>query len=167
MAPEPEVIAAVAIQLINLGSASVIASAESTGAVASMAAQQVSEAAMAAVSSPEGGVSATGVSVAAASSSASGSVMGAVAMSKVGLAAGGNEWQPGLLEVQLGGRVSDLLGLGDAVFPAILSTFCLRFDEEKEALRRRKHSQVDFRSSPELRERALSSQSSSPTSRIS
>ena len=70
--------------------------------------------------------------------------MGAVALSKVGGATGAGagaaaasssssfalpSWQPGLLEVELRGRVTDLLGLGDAVFPSLLSTFCLRFDQ--------------------------------------
>ena len=76
---------------------------------------------------------------------AASSVMGAVAMSKVGAGGlGGADsiklsstdpigavltgWQPGLLEVRLRGRVTDLLGLGDAVFPSLLSTFALRYD---------------------------------------
>jgi len=50
--------------------------------------------------------------------------MGAVAMSK----ATGTVWQPGLFVVRLRGIVTDLLGLGDAVFPSLLSTFCLRYD---------------------------------------
>ena len=58
---------------------------------------------------------------------AASSVMGAVALSK----AGGAVWQPGLFQIQLRGHVSDLLGLGDAVFPSLLSTFCLRYDFDK------------------------------------
>ena len=61
---------------------------------------------------------------------ASSSAMGAVALSKAGLSgAASTIWQPGLFQVRIRGAVSDLLGLGDAVFPALLSTFCLRFDQ--------------------------------------
>jgi hypothetical protein len=63
--------------------------------------------------------------VATSSTAASSSVMGAIAMSKTeGI------WQPGLFQVRLKGIVTDLLGLGDAVFPTLLSTFLLRFDQE-------------------------------------
>lgn len=43
---------------------------------------------------------------------------------------GAFSWRPGLLEVSTGGRVSDALGLGDVVFPAILSGWSLRRDKE-------------------------------------
>lgn len=62
------------------------------------------------------------------SSTAASSAMGAVAMSKVDDT---SLWQPGLLEVRLRGRVTDLLGLGDAVFPSLLSTYALRFDSSR------------------------------------
>jgi hypothetical protein len=63
--------------------------------------------------------------VATSSTAASSSVMGAIAMSKTeGI------WQPGLFQVRLKGIVTDLLGLGDAVFPTLLSTFLFRFDQE-------------------------------------
>ena len=65
---------------------------------------------------------------AASSSTAASSAMGAVAMSKVDDT---SLWQPGLLEVRLRGRVTDLLGLGDAVFPSLLSTYALRFDSSR------------------------------------
>jgi len=58
--------------------------------------------------------------------SESSSAMGAVAMSK----ATGDVWQPGLFVVRLRGIVTDLLGLGDSVFPSLLSTFCLLDREE-------------------------------------
>lgn len=61
----------------------------------------------------------------ASSSTAASSAMGAVAMSKVDDT---SLWQPGLLEVRLRGHVTDLLGLGDAVFPSLLSTYALRYD---------------------------------------
>jgi hypothetical protein len=58
--------------------------------------------------------------------SAASSAMGAVAMAKTEA----GSWQPGLFQVRLKGIATDLLGLGDAVFPSLLSTFCLRFDKE-------------------------------------
>jgi hypothetical protein len=71
---------------------------------------------------PQGDVVAT-TSAAASSSS---SVMKAVALSKTE-----GMWQPGLFQVRLRGIVTDLLGLGDSVFPTLLSTFLLRFDQEE------------------------------------
>jgi len=57
--------------------------------------------------------------------SAASSAMGAVALAKtVGM------WQPGLFVVRLQHRVSDLLGLGDAVFPSLLTMYCRRVDME-------------------------------------
>ena len=41
---------------------------------------------------------------------------------------GAFSWRPGLLEVSTGGRVSDALGLGDVVFPAIFAGWALRYD---------------------------------------
>jgi hypothetical protein len=59
---------------------------------------------------------------------AASSAMGAVALSKaVGMTAT-SAWQPGLFQVQIRGAVSDLLGLGDAVFPSLLATFLRRYD---------------------------------------
>ena len=49
--------------------------------------------------------------------------MGAVAVSRLT-----EGFQPGLLQVRLGGRVSDVLGLGDAVFPALVAGFAKRYD---------------------------------------
>lgn len=69
----------------------------------------------------------TSTVTASSSSTAGASAMGAVAMSKVAAA---SSWQPGLLEVRLKGVVTDLLGLGDAVFPSLLSIFCLRYDKQ-------------------------------------
>eukprot|EP00638_Chattonella_subsalsa_P006547 CAMPEP_0117737042 /NCGR_PEP_ID=MMETSP0947-20121206/2293_1 /TAXON_ID=44440 /ORGANISM="Chattonella subsalsa, Strain CCMP2191" /LENGTH=380 /DNA_ID=CAMNT_0005552455 /DNA_START=542 /DNA_END=1684 /DNA_ORIENTATION=- len=40
-------------------------------------------------------------------------------------------WRPGLLEVVVGGRVSDALGLGDVIFPSILAGWALRYDSSK------------------------------------
>ena len=42
--------------------------------------------------------------------------------------ANAGKWRPGLLEISVGGRVSDLLGLGDIVFPAMLTGWALRYD---------------------------------------
>lgn len=44
----------------------------------------------------------------------------------------GSAWKPGLFNVAIGGRVSDVLGLGDVVFPALLSTWALRFDKDND-----------------------------------
>ena len=38
------------------------------------------------------------------------------------------KWRPGLIEVAIKGKVTDALGLGDIVFPAILTSWALRFD---------------------------------------
>ena len=37
-------------------------------------------------------------------------------------------WQPGLFEVVIGGKVSDVLGIGDALFPSVLAGWAYRFD---------------------------------------
>jgi hypothetical protein len=63
--------------------------------------------------------------VTSTATSAASSAMGAVAMAKTQ-----GSWQPGLFQVRLRGIATDLLGLGDAVFPSLLSTFCLRLDKE-------------------------------------
>ena len=60
---------------------------------------------------------------ASAPSAAAASPMGAVAVSRLT-----EGFQPGLLQVRLGGRVSDVLGLGDAVFPALVARFAKRYD---------------------------------------
>lgn len=39
------------------------------------------------------------------------------------------KWRPGLFEVAIDGRISDALGLGDVVFPAILGGWSYRFDK--------------------------------------
>ena len=57
------------------------------------------------------------------SAAAAASPMGAVAVSRLS-----EGFQPGLLQVRLGGRVSDVLGLGDAVFPALVAGFAKRYD---------------------------------------
>ena len=62
---------------------------------------------------------------AAGASKASQSVMEAVARAKL---SGSGPWQPGLLSVVVGGKTTDALGLGDAVFPAMLSGWALRRD---------------------------------------
>ena len=68
--------------------------------------------------------------VASAPSAAAASPMGAVAVSRLT-----EGFQPGLLQVRLGGRVSDVLGLGDAVFPALVAGFAKRYDLAKEESR--------------------------------
>ena len=67
---------------------------------------------------------------ASAPSAAAASPMGAVAVSRLT-----EGFQPGLLQVRLGGRVSDVLGLGDAVFPALVAGFAKRYDLSKEESR--------------------------------
>lgn len=42
-------------------------------------------------------------------------------------------WTPGLFEVIVNGRVSDALGLGDVLFPAILGTWSKQFDDKIKA----------------------------------
>ena len=66
----------------------------------------------------------------ATTSAAAASPMGAVAVSRLT-----EGFQPGLLQVRLGGRVSDVLGLGDAVFPALVAGFAKRYDIAKEESR--------------------------------
>ena len=66
----------------------------------------------------------------APSAAAAASPMGAVAVSRLT-----EGFQPGLLQVRLGGRVSDVLGLGDAVFPALVAGFAQRYDLAKEESR--------------------------------
>jgi hypothetical protein len=39
-------------------------------------------------------------------------------------------FQPGLLQMSVGGRISDLLGLGDVIFPAILISWARRSDQD-------------------------------------
>jgi hypothetical protein len=97
-------VASVGLQLIDLGSATL-------------------------ATPPQGDVvttsAAAATATAASTTASSSSVMRAVALSKTeGI------WQPGLFQVRLKGMVTDLLGLGDAVFPTLLSTFLLRFDQE-------------------------------------
>ena len=74
-------------------------------------------------------VAAAAVGAKATTSAAAASPMGAVAVSR--LAAEG--FQPGLLQVRLGGRISDVLGLGDAVFPALVAGFAKRYDLARES----------------------------------
>lgn len=42
-----------------------------------------------------------------------------------------NSWRPGLFEVGVGGHVSDVLGLADVLFPALLTSWALRFDSSQ------------------------------------
>eukprot|EP00966_Prymnesium_polylepis_P025507 588563-Prymnesium_polylepis.1 len=56
------------------------------------------------------------------------SMMESVARLRMGLADGVGSWQPGLLTVAVKGRVTDALGLGDVVFPAMLAGWACRFD---------------------------------------
>lgn len=63
----------------------------------------------------------------ASESAIGGSAMGSVAIQK--LTSG--TFQPGLLVTKIGDRLGGSLGLGDAVFPALLSNFVKRFDDSK------------------------------------
>ena len=56
------------------------------------------------------------------------SVMETVARSRLPSASGSISWLPGLLEVVVKGRVTDGLGLGDVVFPSMLTGWALRYD---------------------------------------
>ena len=71
-----------------------------------------------------------GATAGAPSAAAAASPMGAVAVSRLS-----EGFQPGLLQVRLGGRVSDVLGLGDAVFPALVAGFAKRYDLAQEKSR--------------------------------
>ena len=65
----------------------------------------------------------------------SSSVMESVAKAKLGATVGGVQaWQPGLLTVLLQGRLTDALGLGDVVAPALIAGWCRRFDLRLEAV---------------------------------
>ena len=55
------------------------------------------------------------------------SAMGAVAMNKLASA----DFQPGLLVTRVGNSLGGALGLGDAVFPAILAIFAKRYDDAR------------------------------------
>jgi presenilin-like A22 family membrane protease len=56
------------------------------------------------------------------------SVMESVARSRLSGA-----WQPGLIQVRVGGRLTDGLGLGDIVFPSLLAGWAARFDRRPHA----------------------------------
>ena len=45
-----------------------------------------------------------------------------------------SSWRPGLFEVAVGGRVSDVLGIADVLFPSLLATWALRFDQRSETV---------------------------------
>ena len=63
-------------------------------------------------------------------------VMEGVAQAKLSAAAGGGQaWQPGLYTVLLQGRLTDALGLGDVVAPAMLAGWARRFDLRPAAAR--------------------------------
>eukprot|EP00547_Thalassionema_nitzschioides_P008983 CAMPEP_0194229388 /NCGR_PEP_ID=MMETSP0156-20130528/43867_1 /TAXON_ID=33649 /ORGANISM="Thalassionema nitzschioides, Strain L26-B" /LENGTH=487 /DNA_ID=CAMNT_0038961937 /DNA_START=89 /DNA_END=1552 /DNA_ORIENTATION=+ len=67
-------------------------------------------------------------SIMLANASPASSAMGSVAMQK--LTSG--TFQPGLLVTKIGNQLGGSLGLGDAVFPSLLSTFVRRFDMAQE-----------------------------------
>jgi len=123
----------VGMMLVELGSQSLASgdASEATSRGVVIAAETAQQAAVVAPPASSAGAAAA----AGSSSKAASSAMGAVAMSKVGGLGGegvpSSLWQPGLLEVRLRGRVTDLLGLGDAVFPSLLSTFALRYDQNR------------------------------------
>ena len=39
-----------------------------------------------------------------------------------------SSWRPGLFEVSINGKVTDVLGIADVLFPSLLATWALRFD---------------------------------------
>ena len=63
------------------------------------------------------------------------SVMETVARSRLPAASGSIPWLPGLLEVVVKGRVTDGLGLGDVVFPAMLAGWAMRHDRNNSSTR--------------------------------
>ena len=56
------------------------------------------------------------------------SVMETVARSRLPTSSSSISWLPGLLEVVVKGKVTDGLGLGDVVFPSMLTGWALRYD---------------------------------------
>ena len=62
------------------------------------------------------------------------SAMGSVAVQKLS----SSTFQPGLLITKVGDRLGGSLGLGDAVFPSLLSSFVKRFDNKRESESRNK-----------------------------
>ncbi|CAK0814112.1 unnamed protein product [Prorocentrum cordatum] len=77
----------------------------------------------------------------AASSAASTASLATGPMAQIALAKAGAvgsagalpSWRPGLLEVVLNGRLTDILGLADVAFPAALAGWALRADQRSEA----------------------------------
>ncbi len=78
------------------------------------------------------GGAASAAVVADASGSGGATLMETVARSRLDGGFGG-AWQPGLLVVRLDGRLTDALGLGDVVFPAMLAGWARRFDIARDA----------------------------------
>ena len=52
------------------------------------------------------------------------------------------QWLPGLLQIATGGRPSDLLGLGDVVFPAMLTGWAQRWDARQKEKEREDEEEV-------------------------
>ncbi|KAJ1431417.1 signal peptide peptidase-domain-containing protein [Ochromonadaceae sp. CCMP2298] len=75
------------------------------------------------------GGGAAGGGVVSLGAAGAGAAPTAAGMGMVG--AGIRTWAPGLLVVALGGRVSDGLGLADVVFPCMLASWALRYDESQ------------------------------------
>jgi hypothetical protein len=80
-----------------------------------------------------GDVSAAGAGAGAAavlSSTSAGAPVAAAATAAVASLgdALGSLWRPGLLQVNLNGKTSDALGLGDVIFPSLLAGWALRYD---------------------------------------
>ena len=116
-----------ALQFSNFAALCAAAAALVVYDVASVAATlPLSTAAVGAKAAAGAGATAGAPSAAAAAASP----MGAVAVSRLS-----EGFQPGLLQVRLGGRVSDVLGLGDAVFPALIAGFAKRYNLAQEESR--------------------------------
>jgi hypothetical protein len=71
-------------------------------------------------------------SLSAMASSSSISELVGTAMERVKAIFSPSSWRPGLFEVAVGGRVSDVLGIADVLFPSLLASWALRFDRRSE-----------------------------------
>ena len=129
--------------------AATAAAAAAPGAVASNAAAAATTAAAVSASQATTTAASSGGLASGVAAAATQSAMGAVAVAKVSGGLGGSSmWQPGVFEVRVNGRVSDLLGLGDAVFPALFAIWARRVDTAASLSRRTSSDSSSSSSSP-------------------
>ena len=119
-----------ALTVYDAASVLLIGGTVQTAAVAAAPAATAAAAAASGAAAATAAATSSGGLASGVAAAASQSAMGAVAVAKVsgGLGGGGGLWQPGVFEVRVNGRISDLLGLGDAVFPALFAIWARRAD---------------------------------------